>query len=504
MPVGRPKKIQFPPNDQVMRDLFALLEEKVFRLQGKKTNKEKAEYLEELALEYNVPNLASSELKDHLISPYLKGSNIELSKEYGNHLYDLLQKIKEPFKFTEQLEVLENFRQRVNQSVTISHQPLHLPVLHSLKAKPSLSYLENTEWLIFERMGDQPIEGAIWGLGVSKLFFKSDGGYLGVEMHSNYEQLERKHVGIASADTQLDYLFIDMVMTDNSGKRANLVLRLADTDTEHQSTMIGHYTYHSRRYKHLLSKTVVLQQIIGHVQTGGPSLLADLKSGEYLYSDPEYKKTPIEIRQFLYSREMNRMSFPDTIISDLSELEKFHKNHREEKLNTVLLNSFCNDYFVYYKHSDGTITEDDLSLSYNEEAILIEASFLHQTDLHGKNIKTWMGVPIINEQKRAISIKLNDAKNITHQEDDPILITFWLPDVRMHYDYCECFPGLISGLEDATKEPIGFICLVVRKDIVDFKGKIDERLHAFFASNTFLEMAPRNIQFKLDDFISKR
>jgi glycosyltransferase involved in cell wall biosynthesis len=375
-----------------------------------------------------------------------------------------------------------------------------------LEKNNSLKYLENTQWAVYERTGEKPVKGAHWGIAVSKLAFTANVDFLCVEMYSVFDTKKRFYEGWASTDAKTDYLYIYMTLRNEPSKRFQLVLRLTESDFDSHSIMIGHATYHSKIYGHLLSKTVILQKI-------GNTPNSDLKiSGQdrnmsldsqniiienHLYGSEEFNKIDSNIRQFLYPREMNRMSTPNDSIGDLNDLKQFLNKKKHKRLNRDLEKHFCNKYFVYYRRTGKEITEDEMTISYDSEAICLKVEYIHWPDSSKKITKKWIGEIYLNKAKTGIILELHHEKN---EEENPILLTFLLPNLKIPFEDAQCFPGIISGLDDATQGPIAFICLVVKKGIEGFSRINDKRLQLYFNSHKESEITPKFSMFKLDEF----
>ena len=496
MPGGRPSNIAIKCSDPELVALLDHIYSKI--LPSQRDVKDKAKFFSELARSRHF-HLAESELRNNIFGPYGAGKNITISRNYITELDSFLRSVKDEFEID--ISVVSNFKEKyateiLDSAVGNDSRGDILSLLY--KSGPRLNYLENTEWVLFERIGDDAIKDADWGIAVGRISFKSFKYYLNVRMNTVYQTINRTYEGIASQDSQ-KCLFVDLLkLEDNT--RSNIVLQLADSDVHKQDLLIGHYTFYSpsNAYDHILSKTVILLKV--HPIPDDKTKSNYLPIGNYNYKSDQYFAISSHIRSFLYSRGMNRMSMPKEAVSNLGELDRFLLSHRLNKINSKLKKHFINDYLVYYKNTAGLIVEDILKIYFDSDAIKLCALYSHSPDVDRKHYKNWVGGIFINDAQSGISLELSNEKSkFRDDQEDPILLSFWIPDWRVTFFESQCYPGVISGLEDSSKGPIAYTCLVVKKNIENFMGLLDGRIEKYFVEHESFILKPKMVKFKLDD-----
>ncbi|WP_461136955.1 hypothetical protein [Spirosoma lituiforme] len=468
-------------------------------LKGKNEIKDKARHLRLLAEERGF-DFDEIELRNKFFGPLKRGKSIFLSKKRIKEIDSFLRSIKVDYKID--IEIVSSFKERYapDELEEVKLRNTREDVITLLfKNKARLKYLEDTEWVLFERVGYEPIKNSEWGIAVGRIHFTVFRDYLHVTMNTIYKTINRTYRGIATHDAQ-KCLFLDLLKIEDS-TRSNFILQLADSDVHSQSLLIGHYSFYSpsNAFDHILSKTVVLLKVMKNVDANTQKNY--LSIGNYDYNTDEYKTIPQDIRSFLYTREMNRMSMPKGKIGDLTDLEVFLRDHRHNKINPILKKHFLGDYKIYYKRTDSAVTEDDLLIYFDEDAIKLMAKYTHKPDVDKKHNKIWLGQIYLNDSKSGISLELSNEKSKERQDqEDPILLTFWIPDKTVNFSESQCFPGVISGLEDSSDGPISFVCLAVRNNVADFRGAEDDRVKKYFAKQGSWVLQPIEVKHKLDEY----
>ncbi|MDJ1470343.1 hypothetical protein [Xanthocytophaga flava] len=505
-------KTEFAHNHPIIKQLFDLLEKKLFQPNNLTTNSQKADFIHRVSQQHasvaekEYEPLNSRQIRERFIIKYQNRKPVSLTQNYWEKLrlaisFYNTQQTNQAQKLSDlELSFLNiTFKNsfdkiKPNQPKTIQFKPSHLPNWFNSGSCPQ--YLENSEWYIFERIGKKLLKNEKWGIAVGSISFKKnkDLPYLEVTMTTMLENRDRIFKGIASKDTQNDYLYLDLVFEDDSKKRSNIILRLAEEEISKQTILIGHYSYHSKLYRHLLSKTVILLK---------KDSIKDiiLKIESYYEGDPYFEKIPIQIAKFLYFRERNRMSMPKEQISSLEELNNYLVEHRRQKIDRIL-NHFTGKYYVYFQR-DGYIEEDSLFIDDDKYADLIYATFEHSPDIDKKNTKRWKGQVFLNEPKQGIILELSNEKSSETNEEyeDPILLTFNIPDELIAFEASECFPGIISGLSDKSG-PIAYLCLVVKQKSIMDVGSVKEKrikiVTPFFSAALKSYIRPTANTFKLN------
>ncbi len=494
MPAGRPKNAHIESSNKHLVAVMHAIEQKLF-FKNEEHEREKELYdtrlnlsaewqrslrLSELAKQNGI-KLNAVQLKKRLIRPFFEKRPITLSQPYLKNLYALL-KLKIPeINFTEaQLKQLENFKREVIDGNNLPTNPT--------KADVMTHFLTSDTWLLFERIGDIHIKDKDFGIAVGHVIFSLQSNQLRASVSFNYEATERVYTGEVTFDLRFDYLYMNLKL-ESTGKQAFIALRLESDDVTTQTVMLGHFSYHSRKYEHLLSKAVVLQK--------QSSVREDIKKGDHSYNSEEYLKISAEITKFLYPRDKNRLSLPRITITTLDDLKSF-LDSKGKKANPVLRKHFQGIYKVFYKSSKGVLIEDELEILFNENSRLIEAKYIHRPDISKANNKNYKGQVFLNQ--KFIVLELSETQKDTRRpEEDPILLAFQISDEDINYNECECFPGLLSGLQDSSREPYSFICLVVRKEKENLNGY--ENIENYFNAVSQHYLTPYNKGFKLNNLL---
>lgn len=497
MPQGRPRRLKIKYNTPEIIGLMTALNQ-VFDSNGFKNDTQRAAFLEEEAKGAKT-RLAASEIKLHLLSPFKNKGTIELSEEYCFNLIKVLNICMAKYRLKDDEGNITRFENYVMQLRQLSGQNIQDNFISIIKESAiKLKPIEGSKWYIFERTGDAAIRDAVWGIATGVIEFEAQQDCLKATMYLSFEGTQRKYVGIATTDKDRNHLHIDMTPVEET-QRHNFTMRLDNLHLKYQTLMAGHFTYPSKEYHHLLSKTVVMLK-------RNPDELPErnFATGNHIYGSPAFDKIPAPIRQFLNSREMNRMSFPHVMITNEAELEKFLKKTRLSDKEIEEGTALCKNYFVYYKRPDGEITEDQLKIYLERESISFKARYTHTPDRKGKNSKHWSGILSYAKKETGIILILSDEKTKDSTEiDDPILLTFLIPDDEaILIEDSECFPGIISGLEDFTKGPVSYICLVVAAETSSFSRKEDQRLKQFFEQYSATALLLKNPGFRLDEIVS--
>ncbi|HEY6899988.1 MAG TPA: hypothetical protein VI233_05070, partial [Puia sp.] len=418
--------------------------------------------IEKLAEEFNIEGgLDAKQLSMHLFGPDLLNEPIKLSKGYLTRLCQLLLDASEKYDYKQHVPLIEKFREK---KLGIPPESRSIPTLngahHSFSALelPVVKILTTYKWYLFERFGGDHIKEEKHGFGVAagEVVFTVINGKLKVDMTVVTEKITRLYKGAARFAADGSYLYI---IAGYDGKKATLSLKLAEMDKEHQTLIFGHFTYHSSVYKHLLTKTVILQRKDQAKQ--------ELSIGEHRYEGDEYKKIDKTISRFLYPRPVNRLSLPEQI-NNMGDLEKFLDKMEKPALKTALPH-FEKKYYVYYKDEDeNRLCEDELTIELNHEKRYYEGRFTHYPDEQKENTKIYLGQAFDN-RGTILVLELNEYAGLRKQDEDPILLSCHLSSEKINWKVCQCLPGLISGLQDTSRIPVSYICLLVRQDAEGFK-----------------------------------
>jgi hypothetical protein len=492
---GAPRKYVIDVNQYplaaIMTNIFegAIFKSDAFIRRNTKAAADKAKYIEELAAKLEI-DLKADTLTKNLFRPWASKTKATLSSAYLTRLCAFLDRAADQFAFAEhrgllwQLQELYPDRKKrvddqvspVHASTPDHHVPAWLAGEHS--------------WYLYERIGDDDtyLDGR-FGIGVGEIDFHDKGGEPEVTLRSVSRGILREYEGKAFFDHHFQYLYIKASLED--GHTAFLSLNLSDYLKARQSIMLGHYTYHSLHYHHLLTKAVVIQK----KEPGNPAI----SLGDYYYREPlKYALLNETIRRFLYLRAMNRLGLPRTRVSKLEDLERVLNGLETFRTDNIVPN-FAGDYYVYYKRLDGRIWEDTLRILPNHEKRYYESTYTHKPDLLGHYAKTYIGRTFANG--RIIAAHLNQCLLNERDPEDPILLSFQIPDDRYEFDDCQCMTGILSGLQDNDRIPVSYNCLLVWRSagLSDFQGKEDPHVTNYFEGLKVSRLAASPPRFRFED-----
>jgi hypothetical protein len=463
------------------------------------TIKEKAAVISGLAMENGHIKLAESELRNKFFTPFAKGSDITISRDYGLNIALVLSRIHKNYGFEHLLNEVRQFKQLYEIIGTpVVEADVSTELFKKLYGnRQSLNSLVGSSWWIAERIGDHPVKEGKWGIAIGKISFSLSEGYIVTDTMFKFEKTIRKYQGLASHDGKADYIFIDQLSLDETKRRSNIVLRMADMDYNDQSLMIGHYTYHSKKYMRLLSKTIILLKIFE-----GTGQTDQLAIGNYLNEDPEeYERIPLAIRSFLYSREKNRMSVPMKIVTNLDDLDALLKKRKGSQLQRTIRDGIRNDYLVYYKKLSGQLVENKLNIDYNQETVVIGCTFEHNADRRFDKGMYWKGSVFYNSIQNVVVLEMSNEKSAKDLiEEDPILLSFILPAEDISFSEVSCYQGIICGLGDTRAGAVSYKCLLVPASVKEFNGLHDPRIQKIFNEEITHLSLRREAGFSLDNF----
>lgn len=484
--------------DLIQKLMSEVFEQRIFVPKNAKTIKDKAALLSSIGQEYNI-KLAESELRNKFLTPFYKGQFIILSREYGANLSRLLLVISKSFKLEEfetEIELLaKKYELLALPAINVDANELFKKLYGN---KQSLIGLVGSSWWVFERIGDHPIKDGVWGLAVGKLTFFLEKGFVVTEMIFRFDKTIRTYTGIASHDIKSDYIYIDQISSDETKRRSNLILRMADMDFNEQDTMLGHYSYHSKVYSRLISKTVLCLKLTDDEKSGKTLL----EVGNYLNNERErYELIPLPIRSFLYNREKNRMSVPLKIVTNLDELDRLLEKRKGNLEHKIIREHIRGGYYVYYKKISGDIIENHLEIDYNSESVIVGCTFVHAADKRFDNKLNWKGNIFYNKLQNVMVLEMSNEKTIQDPlDEDPILLSFNLPEEDRSFSEVECYQGIIAGLGDGRTGAVSYKCLIISKKLPDFKRKDDPRIKKIFADNIPHLSSKKNAGFILEEF----
>jgi len=456
------KNLKFDADDPILKALFQEVLDPFFRSQRINSKTAKGNFLANKSETFQTPHrIKKSELTKNLFKPFSEGQTCSLSINYCYGILEVLQKLVYQRELADEKELIYAFKTHFEEKYSGPKSSSVFKLFGEDDFK--VPELDKTEWWLYERTGDKPTRNAKWGIAVGKIKFLTSAKQMMVEASFCYRDnriIEEN--GVATHDDHKDYVYIDLLSTDGMRKRSSLALRLAEAYLSEQQIMVGHFTYHSVSYQHLVSKTVILQK---------KSLLPEMSIGDFSTGSAQYLLIPESIRQFLYPRESNRMSLPKRIVTDLGGLTEFLSSSREGKLSVTIKNHFCGDYLVYYKPNPHELQEDKLEIFKNEEAIELQCEYRHYTDLEKRVPQYFFGKPYRNNRK--IVIELSNEKTAEDKAENPLLLTFNLPQ---HFESSQCFPGVLSTLMGEELAPASFVVLIVKaeyKSIPEFESFVE-------------------------------
>ena len=457
----------------------------------KNETERRAVYITQLVKRYNPSALEPRRLKTNFFDPWMKKnpgekSFIKLRIDDLRELGNFMRAAARDFHYEEHLKLVDAYftkylgeKPQAEAEEATTEQPHH-----DAAASEASWLVKGSPWYLYARVGEDDTKEARakYAIGVAELSFASENGGLSATAEFYVKKKDRRHKGEVSFDKYSQYLYI-VLASFHSRFKGLLSLKLAEADRPHQTLMLGHFTYHSTTYKHLVTDTVVLQKKEG--------IDSVVPKGDH-YADGEvFEKIDQRIRRFLYPREKNRLSLPKITIAHIGELEAFLEG-QEKKSTKASLEHFEESYAVFYKGKDGRIFEDMLEIRMNRERRYYEGKYTHT-----QHKKTYVGQVFTDSE--LIAVRLDEYPEERKQDENSILLTFHIPGKRSNLAEVECLPGLLSGLQDSDGLPASYLCLLVRKQGgFPFEGAKDPRVLGYFEQGPYV-LTTRAAKFRLDE-----
>lgn len=503
--LGAPRRLEIDVNQyplsNIMTNIFdrAIFKSEDFLNRSTIAETDKAKYIAELAADLGI-NLNADTLTRNLFRPWASRTTARLTSAYLARICAFLFETADQFGFTEYLELVQDLRGRYadrkrstdnrpadDRSTDDPASPVNPPTTgHYLPAW----FVGKQRWYLYERIGDDDTYlDARFGIGVGEIVFHRKADRLEVTLISISRNIRREYKGEAFCDDHFQYLYIKASI--KGGHIAFLSLTLSEFLQARQSIMLGHFTYHSLHYHHLLTKAVVVQK----KEAGRRGITP----GDYYYQNTtKYALLDQTISRFLYLRAKNRLGLPRTRVNTLEDLE-YIVDGLENLRTDIKLSKFAGEYYVYYKRRDGQLCEDALHISRNHEKRYCESTYTHKTDALEHNCKTYIGRTFANG--RIVAVQLNERLSNEGDPEDPILLSFQAPDDSVKFDDCQTMTGMVSGLQDNDRLPVSYNCLLVRQPnkLPGFLGKEDPRVIGYFNRLPHSRIAAAPSRFRLDD-----
>jgi hypothetical protein len=500
MRTGRPKRIEIKVNEVIRNVISEIFEKYILKdvkgnllLLGDHNKNDLSRDVSEDAIKFGV-KLQKKEIATRLFKPYIDETPFVISVGYLGRISKYLINAAETYGYSPTHPALEQFKKihLKNKSLIIDQEVTAVETIGK-NSKAPLHWLDNTKWLLYERTGSEDERNSQWGIAIGSLALSLDKEALVAEFEFIHQSKTRVYKGRVHSDDLFWYLYFDLLLEESDGKRGTITLMIDVADRQEQTLYAGHFTYHSKDFGRLLSNAIIVENKHKDNQ--------NLDIGNYYASEvSKYEMINEAIRRFLYSRDRNRLSLPKKPLSSLASLESFNED-KKKKLSKALAH-LLGDYFVYYCTDAGAIREDELTIKHQSGYEHIEAIYIHRPDSKRKNKKSWTGQVFVN--KDTIVIELSETPSADNRTDeDPILLTFHKPGEDITFDESQCFSGLLDGLQDSSRLPVCFLCLVTRKGIPKFKRNKDERIVNYFKAQKVTQLVPPITKFRLDDLLKE-
>lgn len=441
--------------------------------------------------------LTQDTLYNTLFEPYSNKADTHLSLEYFDRLYDYLTQFANKTKKlnAKDLEQLDKFKSLKSSHFTSVKKsaPSNKPLLTKDPNQSNiLKHLIDTTWNFYERIGDEDIRNAKWGIAIGELrfFIHPTMKVLFAELRFKIGNAERMYKGKVHSDGSA-HIYLELELEN---KRAYVTIRTADTDYEHQSLLLGHFMYFSKFYRHVLSKAIIVEKHVKQINL--------TPVGEHHCESDDYKKIDENIKWYLYNRDANRLSMPKSVISNMSDLNDFITNRQNDDPAIGALQHLYGKYIIFYKLITGDIFHDEFELKIDSGNEFTIGVYTHFPDANKRNNKTWRGRAYLNGavDSRVLVLELSEIPNKKREreiQEDPILLTLNLPNDELNFDDCECYSGMLTGLQDKNRSPVSYLCLAT-PERAGIKGSDDPRIIKYFSQNLQFSLAPITKTFKLN------
>lgn len=335
----------------------------------------------------------------------------------------------------------------------------------------------------YERTDAPKGSNASWGIGIGSIYIGDvvlEDGSVEMNLQTMYSKEFRESVGFIRYDPSTEYL-LGLVKRkpnqDGGHPELTSFFMMRVDDVQNQSLLVGHYSYHSSRFKGYITKSVIW--ILNTVRREPVDLLE---------IDQDFTDIDISIRRFLSNRGKNRLTIPKSPINTLQSLE-FWLNERKrigKVMDDMRLHGCVGEYFICYYNGDLAdpipyeqflyyIRVDELTISYNENTVKFSCVYAHNLrsnlSTRPKRVDVYKGHPSRRNDTVQIHVAnystVDPPSNSIPEEENHVLISFCLTDFDLDleepFSKAPYFKGTIAGLADIKSTPLCFKMLVVKK-----------------------------------------
>jgi hypothetical protein len=464
--------LNFSPDEPAIKAFMEQILLKSFANEGLTEVKEQAKFCQEQSQEIGKGRkITASWMGKNLLGPYNENKPISLSLPYLDAIDNLIHHLKKSKIHQEHLilgvPVLNAFKEYVKSFFERIKDPLKF-IEQMYGDQSTVKFLDGSKWHLYERIGKKqsPLQ-TDWGIAVGIVDFTTTGNYTSAEVRFKNENSIRRYEGIASKDPESDYLYLDLSLKEGGGKRAHMSFRLDETEWDKQQLLLGMFCFHSKSYGHLLTKTVIMERVEQEshpTQTAGRGIAIN----EYMSDEEEFIGIDENIRKLFYNRELNRMSFPDSIISNLNELSDFLETQRASLESQQLMKQLCGTYQVIFNLPKIDLKSDTLQINYDVDALALRIEFTHILKAKLEKKKTWVSETCLEASDHFVVLSLHAKKSgedKSYKKSSPLSMVIHLPQDELSIEDCDFFPGMLIGLNDAEFGRIGCPVILLKQGL---------------------------------------
>lgn len=354
---------------------------------------------------------------------------------------------------------------------------------------------DNTRWISYERTDPDNTPNATWGIASSIIQignYKND--ITPIFFQSRYGEGLYECAGHVYYNLSSGYLIASLLRHANENNKVLetpcfFVMRVRDP--QHQTLMLGHYINYSLYFEKFITKSVIWKKDDNNILQESPQDLVNASEG--------FKKIDINIRRYLYSRQLNRLSLPHTGISNLNNkndqdrsLSKWLNKHIADVISDKKLRACVDKYYVCYLSLDYNVVLksdneirgqlitkhlhlDNFEIRYEDDGVEFTSQYTHYIMDGEKSIENiYIGKVSRNHTTIQTYVEferfVSKPGRMIRTSNNAILLSFTVPpcnadQAKTVFNECNYFEGIISGLNDPDNKPISLRCLVVKRKI---------------------------------------
>lgn len=297
----------------------------------------------------------------------------------------------------------------------------------------------------------------------------------GVEAYEDFE-------GFVALDVTQCYLIIDAITKLSKQKNVHAKVRLG-RGVKLPNISIGQMSFISSYESKILSRTLILERIADE------SEIELLPAGHIEYSSKNIETIPDLVKDYLHSKEKNRLASPIQDIANYKDLAVWIDEQRSNKQADEILKSYEGNYYLYR-----CICDDDEEHYLEENRMRLQycpAEHKMHVVLMQHDMKALQSSNV-NRYDKYISVLWETKIN---QETRTLFLNFQIGHIN--FDGFQCFTGIMTGVSRRQDNIASYKVLIVKEDIV-FDRVNDERIRSFFMkdNNEIINKTPTG--FKLN------